>query len=258
MVAPLAGLAIGLATVFQRPQQLSHQPLADVEPLGNQHLDQMSLAAADPAQRRTWITTDRILDQCLERRRQTWLMHNRRLAPAPRTAGRRTDHVATGAQLGDPSVDGTAGNPSGPCHCAHTPIALGQCLVRCEQTPSPFAEEVLKQQIPGSDVLDVDHPLRVFPWRRVAPSKFAIFSLRFSGQLDSIISPRILIAVYSPQARGRSERAFSTLQDRLPKELKLAGISTVETTNVWLRRLHGGAQQAVRDRGRTGGFSVRG
>jgi hypothetical protein len=32
------------------------------------------------------------------------------------------------------------------------------------------------------------------------------------------------IAAYSPQARGRSERAFRTLQDRLPKELRLAGI----------------------------------
>jgi len=42
------------------------------------------------------------------------------------------------------------------------------------------------------------------------------------------------IAAYSPQARGRSERAFSTLQDRLPKELKLAGIDTVEAANRWL------------------------
>ena len=42
------------------------------------------------------------------------------------------------------------------------------------------------------------------------------------------------IAAYSPQARGRSERAFSTLQDRLPKELKLAGISTIEAANRWL------------------------
>ena len=46
------------------------------------------------------------------------------------------------------------------------------------------------------------------------------------------------IAAYSPQARGRSERAFSTLQDRLPKELKLAGISTVEAANVWLREVY--------------------
>src|ERR1700686_4968710 len=42
------------------------------------------------------------------------------------------------------------------------------------------------------------------------------------------------IAAYSPQARGRSERAFSTLQDRPPKELKLAGISTIEAANRWL------------------------
>jgi transposase len=42
------------------------------------------------------------------------------------------------------------------------------------------------------------------------------------------------IAAYSPQARGRSERAFETLQDRLPKELKLAGIETVEAANRWL------------------------
>lgn len=42
------------------------------------------------------------------------------------------------------------------------------------------------------------------------------------------------IAAYSPQARGRSERAFATLQDRLPKELKLAGIATIEAANRWL------------------------
>ena len=42
------------------------------------------------------------------------------------------------------------------------------------------------------------------------------------------------IAAYSPQARGRSERAFSTLQDRLPKELALAGITTVAGANRWL------------------------
>ena len=42
------------------------------------------------------------------------------------------------------------------------------------------------------------------------------------------------IPAYSPQARGRSERAFLTLQDRLPKELALAGITTVEAANRWL------------------------
>jgi transposase len=43
------------------------------------------------------------------------------------------------------------------------------------------------------------------------------------------------IAAYSPQARGRSERVFLTLQDRLPKEFQLAGIDTVEAANKWLR-----------------------
>jgi transposase len=46
------------------------------------------------------------------------------------------------------------------------------------------------------------------------------------------------IAAYSPQARGRSERAFETLQDRLPKELKLAGIDTVEAANRWLSDIY--------------------
>jgi transposase len=37
-----------------------------------------------------------------------------------------------------------------------------------------------------------------------------------------------MIAAYSPQARGRSERSFGTWQGRLPQELRLAGIGTVE------------------------------
>lgn len=43
------------------------------------------------------------------------------------------------------------------------------------------------------------------------------------------------IAAYSPQARGRSERPFQTLQDRLVKELALAGIATIAAANVFLR-----------------------
>jgi hypothetical protein len=43
------------------------------------------------------------------------------------------------------------------------------------------------------------------------------------------------IAAYSPEARGRSERLFRTLQDRLPKELRLAGITTIEAANAWLK-----------------------
>ena len=44
-----------------------------------------------------------------------------------------------------------------------------------------------------------------------------------------------MIAAYSPQARGRSERSFGTWQGRLPQELRLAGIATVEGANAFLR-----------------------
>jgi hypothetical protein len=37
-----------------------------------------------------------------------------------------------------------------------------------------------------------------------------------------------MIAAYSPQARGRCECSFGTWQNRLPQELRLAGISTLE------------------------------
>jgi len=46
------------------------------------------------------------------------------------------------------------------------------------------------------------------------------------------------IAAYSPEARGRSERAFRTLQDRLPKELALAGITTLEAANRWIAQTY--------------------
>lgn len=45
-----------------------------------------------------------------------------------------------------------------------------------------------------------------------------------------------MIAAYSPEARGRSERFFRTFQDRLPKELALAGITDREDANRFLKR----------------------
>lgn len=43
-----------------------------------------------------------------------------------------------------------------------------------------------------------------------------------------------LIPAHSPQARGRMERFWETWQGRLPQELRLAGISTVEGANTFL------------------------
>jgi transposase len=44
-----------------------------------------------------------------------------------------------------------------------------------------------------------------------------------------------MIPAYSPQARGRSERSFRTWQGRLPQELRLSGITTLEGANRFLR-----------------------
>ena len=44
-----------------------------------------------------------------------------------------------------------------------------------------------------------------------------------------------MIPAYSPQARGRSERAFKTHQDRLVKELAKAGISEMDEANAYIR-----------------------
>jgi hypothetical protein len=43
-----------------------------------------------------------------------------------------------------------------------------------------------------------------------------------------------LIPAHSPQAKGRVERLFKTVQDRLVKELRLAGVSTLEAANRFL------------------------
>ena len=47
-----------------------------------------------------------------------------------------------------------------------------------------------------------------------------------------------MIPAYSPQARGRSERNFGTWQGRLPQELRLRGITTVEAANRFLREAY--------------------
>lgn len=52
------------------------------------------------------------------------------------------------------------------------------------------------------------------------------------------------VAAYSPQARGRCERALRTLQDRLPKELALAGITTVAAANRFIAEVYLGEHNA--------------
>lgn len=47
-----------------------------------------------------------------------------------------------------------------------------------------------------------------------------------------------MIPAYSPEARGRSERAFATHQDRLVKELALHGVTTMDAANRYLDEVY--------------------
>jgi len=47
-----------------------------------------------------------------------------------------------------------------------------------------------------------------------------------------------MMAAYSPEARGRSERAFGTHQGRLPQELRAAGITDIQAANRYLDEVY--------------------
>lgn len=53
-----------------------------------------------------------------------------------------------------------------------------------------------------------------------------------------------MIPAYSPEARGRSERMFRTHQDRLPRELALAGLTDMEAANRYLAQSYRAAFNA--------------
>src|ERR1019366_3152025 len=55
---------------------------------------------------------------------------------------------------------------------------------------------------------------------------------QFGRALDALNND--LICANSSQAKGRVERAHKTLQDRLVKELRLAGVSDIDAANAFL------------------------
>ncbi|MDW2812534.1 ISNCY family transposase, partial [Acinetobacter baumannii] len=73
--------------------------------------------------------------------------------------------------------------------------------------------------------------------------KHSVFRVNQSSKKDTKITQfgRVLstlnidiIFANSPQAKGRVERANRTLQDRLIKEMRLEGISSIAEANAWL------------------------
>jgi len=78
-------------------------------------------------------------------------------------------------------------------------------------------------------------------------SMFAVAPRKGQSQQERIAADRLTqigrglrelgigwIAAQSPQAKGRIERSFRTAQDRLVKQLRLAGVSTMEAANAFL------------------------
>ena len=63
-------------------------------------------------------------------------------------------------------------------------------------------------------------------------------STEHNGQVSRVLKVLGIkqILARSPEARGRSERAFGTIQGRLPQELRVAGITTYEDANAYLER----------------------
>ena len=65
--------------------------------------------------------------------------------------------------------------------------------------------------------------------------KYALTQFTRAMEVDLDVK---VINAGSPQAKGRVERLFGTLQDRLVKELRLARISTIPTANRFLDRIY--------------------
>ena len=94
-----------------------------------------------------------------------------------------------------------------------------------------FWNSYIKQNgIPGEIYLDkfstykINHPKAVDNFKLMTQFKRAMSSLGTN-----------LISANTPQAKGRIERLFETLQDRLVKEMRLAGIKTIEAGNRFLK-----------------------
>lgn len=60
---------------------------------------------------------------------------------------------------------------------------------------------------------------------------------QFTRAMEVALDVKVINA-NSPQAKGRVERLFATLQDRLVKELRLAGISTIAGANLFLDEVY--------------------
>lgn len=96
-----------------------------------------------------------------------------------------------------------------------------------------FREITLCYGIPGSIYHD-RHTILVSPKEATIEDELA--GIRPMSQIGRVMEELGIesIAAHSPQAKGRIERLWGVLQDRLVSELRAAGISTIEEANAFL------------------------
>ena len=112
------------------------------------------------------------------------------------------------------------------------PLPKSQSAARCDPAPAASRPESFRSPIPSGLVPPASATFLRRP-RRVGRSS----SERLTQVGRALKELGIeMIPAYSPQARGRSERRFGTWQGRLPQELRLAGIRTLEEANRFLRQ----------------------
>ncbi len=91
-------------------------------------------------------------------------------------------------------------------------------------------------------VLEIGKPLNIYL------DKFSTYKINHKAALDNteLITQFqratrtlaiVVISANSPQAKGRIERLFQTLQDRLVKDMRLSGINTPEEGNTFLKEV---------------------
>jgi hypothetical protein len=96
-----------------------------------------------------------------------------------------------------------------------------------------FLRYVRKNGLPLSVYLD-KHTTYKSPGRRADIFDDQLMLSQFERAMEELAVEVIL--AHSPQAKGRIERLFKTLQDRLVKEMRLAGIATMEAANEFLKK----------------------
>ena len=96
-----------------------------------------------------------------------------------------------------------------------------------------WQEYILKHKKPLSIYLD---RLRTYKENLKSVADDPECRTQFQRAMDKELGIKLIYA-YSPQAKGRAERLFKTLQDRLIKELRLANLSTIEQANQFVEKI---------------------